>query len=83
MPTTEAAIDSGFVRDIYVSLGENLDNPGKPAWAMRVYHKPFVPWIWVGCLMMALGGGMAALDKRYRRKVAAKLTHADIKGMAV
>jgi cytochrome c-type biogenesis protein CcmF len=50
---------------------------------MRVYHKPFVPWIWVGCMFMALGGAMAALDKRYRRKVAAKLTGADIKGMAV
>jgi cytochrome c-type biogenesis protein CcmF len=39
---------------------------------MRVYHKPFIVWIWLGCLMMALGGGMAALDKRYRKKVAAK-----------
>jgi cytochrome c-type biogenesis protein CcmF len=83
MPMTEAAIDSGFTRDVYVSLGEKLDDSATPAWAMRVYHKPFVPWIWVGCFFMALGGAMAALDKRYRKKVAAKLTQADIKGMAV
>jgi cytochrome c-type biogenesis protein CcmF len=72
MPMTEAAIDSGIARDVYVSLGEKLEGAGKPAWAMRVYHKPFVVWIWAGCLLMALGGGMAALDKRYRKKVAAK-----------
>ncbi len=69
MPMTEAAIDSGFIRDVYVSLGEQLEGGDKTAWAMRVYHKPFVPWIWAGCLLMALGGGMAALDKRYRKKV--------------
>jgi cytochrome c-type biogenesis protein CcmF len=57
---------------VYVSLGEKLEGAGKPAWAMRVYHKPFIVWIWAGCLLMALGGGMAALDKRYRKKVAAK-----------
>lgn len=83
MPMTEAAIDSGLTRDVYVSLGEKLEGPGEPAWAVRVYHKPFVPWIWVGCLFMALGGAMAALDKRYRRKLAAKLTRADVKGMAL
>ena len=83
MPMTEAAIDSGLTRDVYVSLGEKLEGPGEPAWAVRVYHKPFVPWIWVGCLFMALGGAMAALDKRYRRKLAAKLTGADVKGMAL
>jgi cytochrome c-type biogenesis protein CcmF len=74
MPMTEAAIDSGFVRDVYVSLGEKLDDSDKPAWAMRVYHKPFVPWIWAGCMLMALGGAMAALDKRYRKKVAKAAT---------
>ena len=70
MPMTEAAIDSGLTRDVYVSLGEKLDDGPNPAWAMRVYHKPFVTWIWVGCLIMALGGGMAALDRRYRKKLA-------------
>ena len=67
MPMTEAAIDAGFLRDVYVSLGEPLDDNGdKAAWAIRVYHKPFVDWIWGGCLLMALGGLMAMLDRRYR-----------------
>lgn len=68
MPMTEAAIDSGLTRDVYVSLGEQLQAEPSPAWAVRVYHKPFVVWIWMGCLMMALGGLLAAADKRYRRK---------------
>jgi cytochrome c-type biogenesis protein CcmF len=63
MPMTEAAIDSGLTRDIYVSLGEPLEGN---AWAVRVYYKPFVDWIWGGCLLMALGGIFAVLDKRYR-----------------
>ena len=71
MPMTQAAIDTTFTRDVYVSLGERLEGDGPPAWAMRVYHKPFVTWIWVGCLLMALGGAIAALDRRYRRKVTA------------
>jgi cytochrome c-type biogenesis protein CcmF len=82
MPMTEAAIDSGLTRDVYVSLGEKLESTGQPAWAVRVYHKPFVPWIWVGCLLMALGGAMAVLDKRYRRKLVAKWLPADAKGVA-
>jgi cytochrome c-type biogenesis protein CcmF len=82
MPMTETAIDSNLTRDVYVSLGEKLEGPGKEAWAVRVYYKPFVVWIWFGCLFMALGGGMAALDKRYRKKAAAKLTLNDIKGVA-
>jgi cytochrome c-type biogenesis protein CcmF len=63
MPMTEAAIDIGFTRDIYVSLGEPLEGA---AWAVRVYNKPFVDWIWGGCLLMALGGFMAIADRRYR-----------------
>ncbi|MDP2793695.1 MAG: heme lyase CcmF/NrfE family subunit [Sulfurisoma sp.] len=67
MPMTEAAIDTGFTRDVYVSLGEPLDANGeKGAWAIRVYYKPFVDWIWGGCLLMALGGLVAASDRRYR-----------------
>jgi cytochrome c-type biogenesis protein CcmF len=80
MPMTEAAIDSSPTRDVYVSLGERLEGDGKPAWAMRVYHKPFITWIWMGCFLMAIGGGMAAADKRYRKKVAAKLSLNDVKG---
>jgi len=62
-PMTEAAIDPGLTRDIYVALGEPL---GEGAWALRVYRKPFVRWIWLGALMMAVGGGLAASDRRYR-----------------
>lgn len=66
MPMTEAAIDVGLTRDIYVSLGEELEDK---AWAVRVYYKPFVDWIWGGCLLMALGGFLAMSDKRYRMKL--------------
>jgi cytochrome c-type biogenesis protein CcmF len=66
MPMTEAAINVGLTRDIYVSLGEELSDK---AWAVRVYFKPFVDWIWGGCLLMALGGVLAISDKRYRMKL--------------
>ncbi|HAT39675.1 heme lyase CcmF/NrfE family subunit [Polynucleobacter necessarius] len=69
MPMTEAAIDAGLTRDIYVSLGEEL---GDQSWAVRVYYKPFVDWIWGGCLLMALGGILAMSDKRYRLKLKSK-----------
>ena len=62
-PMTEAAIDTGFTRDLYVSLGEPVSNT---AWSVRIHHKPFIDWIWFGCLLMALGGLMAVLDRRYR-----------------
>jgi len=65
---TEADIDAGFTRDIYVSLGEPLD--GGQAWAVRLYHKPFVRWIWLGSLFMAAAGFLAAGDRRYRRQPA-------------
>jgi cytochrome c-type biogenesis protein CcmF len=65
MPMTEAGIDSGFMRDLYVSLGEPLDD-ARTEWSMRVYYKPFVPWLWGGVLLMVLGGLLAALDRRYR-----------------
>jgi cytochrome c-type biogenesis protein CcmF len=63
MPMTEAAIDPGLTRDIYVALGEPLDNG---AWSARLYYKPFIRWIWFGALFMAFGGILAASDKRYR-----------------
>ncbi|MDD5175996.1 MAG: heme lyase CcmF/NrfE family subunit [Sterolibacterium sp.] len=67
MPMTEAAIDTGFTRDVYVSLGEPVGvEDGSGAWSVRVHHKPFVDWIWGGCLLMALGGLVAASDRRYR-----------------
>ena len=63
---TEASIDSGFTRDLYVSLGEPIAGGG--AWIVRVYYKPFVDWIWGGCFVMALGGLLAMSDRRYRAK---------------
>jgi cytochrome c-type biogenesis protein CcmF len=67
MPMTEAAIDTGFLRDVYVSLGEPIDKDRpEAAWAVRVYYKPFVDWIWGGCVLMALGGVLALSDRRYR-----------------
>lgn len=62
-PMTEAAIDPGLTRDLYVALGEPL---GDGAWSVRLYYKPFVRWIWLGPLLMALGGLVAASDRRYR-----------------
>jgi cytochrome c-type biogenesis protein CcmF len=62
-PMTEAAIFSRFTGDLYVSLGQPDD---KGAWVVRVYYKPFVTWIWGGCVIMALGGLLAASDRRYR-----------------
>jgi cytochrome c-type biogenesis protein CcmF len=68
MPMTEASIDAGFLRDVYVSLGEAIDRDHPEGeWALRVYYKPFVDWIWGGCILMALGGLLAILDRRYRR----------------
>lgn len=64
---TEADIDAGFFRDIYVALGEQLDNTD---WAVRIHFKPVVRWIWLGAIFMALGGGLAMADKRYRARKA-------------
>ncbi|MBE8717478.1 heme lyase CcmF/NrfE family subunit [Cellvibrio polysaccharolyticus] len=62
---TEVALDAGLFRDLYIAMGEPLNNG---AWAMRVHFKPFVRWIWLGALMMAFGAGLAVADKRYRKK---------------
>ena len=64
MPMTEAGIDAGLTRDLFVALGEPLGN-GK--WAVRLYHKPFIRWIWLGSLIMGIGGIVAVTDKRYLR----------------
>jgi len=63
MPMTEAGIDAGLTRDLFVALGEPLGDQG--AWSLRIYHKPFIRWIWLGFIFMAFGGVLAATDKRY------------------
>ncbi len=75
MPMTEAGIDAGFWRDLYVSIGEDLD--GKGAWSVRLYHKPMIRWIWLGALIMAFGGLLAATDKRYRQAVKSEKTQSE------
>ncbi|MGV6858695.1 MAG: heme lyase CcmF/NrfE family subunit [bacterium] len=69
MPMTEAAIDAGLFRDLFVALGEPL---GQDAWALRIQYKPFVRWIWLGAIFMGIGGVVAAFDRRYRKVRAAK-----------
>jgi len=64
MALSQADIDSGFTRDLFVALGEPV---GGDAWTVRLQVKPFMTWIWSGCILMALGGLLAAGDKRYRR----------------
>ena len=62
---TEADLDPGLIRDLYVALGEPV---GDGAWAVRVHVKPFVRWIWLGGLMVAAGGFVTLMDRRYRRR---------------
>jgi cytochrome c-type biogenesis protein CcmF len=74
MPMTEAAIHSNVARDLFIAMGEPLDNG---AWAIRIYIKPFVIWLWAGAVVMAIGGIFSICDKRYRmakvKKVSAVL----------
>jgi cytochrome c-type biogenesis protein CcmF len=74
MPMTEAAIKNGLTGDLYVSLGDPVD---AKSWTLRVYRKPFITWIWAGCIFMALGGFLALSDRRYRyemRRASAAVT---------
>jgi len=73
-PMTDAAIDSTLFRDLYVALGEPT---GGGAWGMRLYYKPFVQWLWLGPLMMAFGGVLAASDRRYRVTTQRETTRAE------
>ena len=67
MPTTEAAINANLMRDLYVALGEPIAE-GSNQWAVRIYVKPLIRWIWLGAIIMALGGLLSMLDRRYRIK---------------
>ncbi|MCG5530319.1 heme lyase CcmF/NrfE family subunit [Halorhodospira halochloris] len=62
-PMHQASLDRGLIRDVYVALGDHL---GGEAWTMRLYYKPYMTWMWAGCLLMAFGGFLAAGDRRYR-----------------
>lgn len=63
---TEAAIDDGFFRDLYLALGEQMS---QGAWSLRIYHKPYVRWMWLGGILISLAGFIVLADKRYRRRV--------------
>jgi len=74
---TEAGIDGGLTRDLFVAIGEPL---GEGAWSVRVYFKPYIRWIWLGTLLMAIGGLLAAVDRRYR--IAVRATSANMASVA-
>jgi cytochrome c-type biogenesis protein CcmF len=79
-PMTESGVDSNWLRDLYVSMGEQLPNG---EWIVRVQYKPFIVWIWGGCLMMMAGGVLAISDRRYRvRQAASARTAATAEGAA-
>jgi cytochrome c-type biogenesis protein CcmF len=63
MPTTEAGIDHSLLRDVYLVIG---DEQAAGGWAVRSYIEPFVNFIWIGCFLMAIGGGLSLTDRRYR-----------------
>jgi len=73
MPTTEAAIRTTFFSDLYALLG---DSDGAGGWTVRVYHEPLVPWIWIGCLVMVVGGLTSLSDRRLRVGAPARQTKA-------
>ncbi|MGB5066573.1 MAG: cytochrome c-type biogenesis CcmF C-terminal domain-containing protein, partial [Albidovulum sp.] len=74
MPTTEAAIDNGVWRDLYLVIGDPQTGGG---WAVRTYIKPFANWIWAGAIIMALGGAVSLTDRRYRVAAGARKTRRD------
>ena len=78
MPTTEAAIDYGFSRDIYLVLGDPQQSGG---WAVRSYIEPFANWLWAGCLLMAFGGALSLSDRRYRMAAGARKAAAPVAGV--
>jgi cytochrome c-type biogenesis protein CcmF len=63
MPMTEAGINYGVLRDIYVAMGEEIE---PQVWTIRLFYKPFIDWLWFAAALMALGGALAASDRRYR-----------------
>ncbi len=78
MPTTEAAIDVGFFRDVYVVIGDPQEGGG---WAVRTYYKPLANWIWGGAILMALGGFLSLSDRRYRVAAGARKVQGDARSV--
>jgi cytochrome c-type biogenesis protein CcmF len=78
MPTTEAAIDYRFWRDVYVVIGDAQDNGG---WVIRTYIKPLANWIWAGCIIMSLGGLLSLTDRRFRVAAGARKSAAPKAGV--
>ena len=72
MPTTEAAIYTTLLADVYVSLGEGSKAQG---WTLRLWYNPLIPWIWAGCLIMVLGGLVSLSDRRLRIGTPLKRAH--------
>jgi cytochrome c-type biogenesis protein CcmF len=68
-PMTEAGIQGGLGRDLFIALGEQL---GRGAWSVRIQYKPLIRFIWLGCIVMVIGGLVAISDPRYRQRVTAK-----------
>lgn len=79
-PMTEAAINWGFTRDIYVSLGEPL---GGGDWSLRLYYKPYIRWVWLGGVLMALGGILSITDRRYRTSRVRAAKNIEVSGNTV
>ena len=77
-PTTEAGIDNGFLRDVYLVIGDEQKDGG---WAVRTYIKPFANWIWAGSIIMALGGICSLADRRYRIAAGARKRRAPASGV--
>ncbi|WP_019613230.1 heme lyase CcmF/NrfE family subunit [Psychromonas ossibalaenae] len=78
MPMTEPAIDAGVTRDLYIAMGEVLPDG---AWAVRIYYKPFIRWIWFGPLMMGFAGMLMMMDRRYRVKNTTENDSAEVQGV--
>jgi len=77
MPTTEAAIDNGVLRDVYVVIGDPQEGGG---WAVRTFLKPLANWIWAGCIVMGIGGVVSLSDRRYRVAAGARKAAAPARG---
>jgi cytochrome c-type biogenesis protein CcmF len=73
-PLTEAGIEVGAARDLFVALGDDL---GQGRWSLRLQYKPLIRYIWLGAILIALGGGIAAFDRRYRERVVARAGESD------